>query len=144
MQQTPKASLLASGSKGRREARSGAPLPLPLQSAPLLSVLCITHRRQSQLWVLPCLPRQRKLEACSGVWFSGKQCPERGPQEGGMGKVALANVTVECGFRNKEEVEGNWGGEGRLLSTHGVKYLWLRKHVAGPWGQTACLSATLR
>lgn len=73
-----------------------------------------------------------------------KQCPERGPQEGGMGKVALAKVTVGCGFRNKEEVEGNWGGEGRLLSTHGVKYLWLRKHVAGPWGQTACLSATLR
>lgn len=51
-----------------------------------------------------------------------------------MTKVAVANKIVRCGFRNEKEVEGNGRGEGQPLGTHGVKYLWLRKHVAAPWG----------
>lgn len=61
-----------------------------------------------------------------------------------MTKVAVANVLVRCGFRNEKEVEGNGRGEGQPLGTHGVRYLWLRKHVAAPWGQAAYLSATFR
>lgn len=61
-----------------------------------------------------------------------------------MTKVAGTNVTVRCGFRNEKEVEGNGRGEGQPLGTHRVKYLWLRKHIAAPWGQAACLSATFR
>lgn len=60
-----------------------------------------------------------------------------------MTKVAVTNVIVRCGFRNEKEVEGNRRGEGPL-GTHRVKYLWLRKHVAAPWGQAVCLSATFR
>lgn len=75
---------------------------------------------------------------------SWKEHQERGPQEGGTGKVAVANLIVRCGFRKEKEVEGNGGGEGQQLGTHSVKYLWLRKHVTGPWGLAACLSATLR
>ena len=54
-----------------------------------------------------------------------------------MTKVAVANVIVRCGFRNEKEVEGNGRGDGPL-GTHRVTYLWLRKHVAAPWGQAVC------
>lgn len=58
--------------------------------------------------------------------------------------MAAGTGIVRCGFRNEEEVERNGReGRGRQLGTHGVTYLWLRKHVAGPWGQAVCLSATL-
>lgn len=60
------------------------------------------------------------------------------------GKVAVATGIMRCGFRNEEEVERNGGWRRAATGTHGVTYLWLRKHVAGPWGQAACLSATLR
>lgn len=60
------------------------------------------------------------------------------------GKVAVATEIMRCGFRNEEEVERNGGWRRAATGTHGVTYLWLRKHVAGPWGQAACLSATLR
>lgn len=44
----------------------------------------------------------------------------------------MANESVRCGFRNEEGVGQR---EGQQLGTHSVKYLWLRKPVAGPWRQ---------
>lgn len=35
----------------------------------------------------------------------------------------------------KKKWEGIGSGGGQQLGTRGVKCLWLRKHVAAPWGQ---------
>lgn len=69
--------------------------------------------------------------------FPGKKT-RRGAHARETRKAAVANEGIrvrgtDIGMRKKWKGMGSGGGQ--QLGTHGVKYLWLRKHVAGPWGQ---------